>query len=57
MFKAKKFDAGWAVVNSETEEVALLDDCPQVCLPYDDAQSIAETLNELDEIRSRKAVH
>jgi len=56
MHSTKQFELGWAVIYSETEEVAFIDDCPQVVMSFDDAQSVTETLNELNKIRERKTV-
>jgi hypothetical protein len=57
MYGIKSFELGWAVIHSDTEEVVLLEDCPQVMMTFDDAREVAETLNKLDEIQKGKTVH
>jgi hypothetical protein len=57
MYSTKLFDAGWAVIDKDTEKPVFLDDCPQVMMTYEDAFSVADSLNQLDAIKERRTVH
>jgi len=40
------------VIEKDMEEFAFLDVCPQVMMSHEDAHSVADTLNQLETIKS-----